>query len=130
MKNTDANQSGAFGRGSKDRRTPRRTEQLADRRRRGAELASWLQDRLGLAQKRNAIDRIGPRRVSGQGETLRLKNISRRAAVREPEVLANHVSPNRAARRDRPGLPNLNVPYVNPARDLKPGRRLRAEPEK
>ena len=74
------NQNGSYGRGSKDRRTPRRIEVRADRRRRGAELASWLQDRLGLVQKQNAMDHAARERrefLRGNGVTLRMRQAAR-----------------------------------------------------
>ena len=66
-------------------------------------------------------------RTSGTGVTLAMKQI--RNTVPQ-EVLSENRGANRETRRHeqrRHGkfLPSINPPYINPARDLRKGRRLR-----
>jgi hypothetical protein len=76
-------------------------------------MREWLQERFAAAKLRNAAARRA--RPSGYGVTERMISISAEAARREPEWVVRHEA----------GKPH--VPYVNLARDFKPGRRLRPE---
>jgi hypothetical protein len=61
------------------------------------------------------------------GVTLLMRNIRRPA----PIVIARHVGAPRRVRRSRrsewKGSYVTNYPYVNPARDARPGRRIRSD---
>jgi len=115
--------------GGKGRRTPRQREVRVEQETRRNFMREWLQDRLAVAQKRNAAGRR--RRPSGSGVTLTMVEIGQEAKRREPVFVVKHSGPNRAERRRllRTGrlVPVANRPYVNEARDSKPGRRLRVE---
>lgn len=86
---------------------------------RASAIRGWLQDRLGMAQKRAAVARMVPKRQGGSGVTLEMKEISRAAARREPEYVVLHTAPNRAMRRQEirrggESLPGSNTPYMAP----------------
>jgi hypothetical protein len=114
--------------GGKGRRTRRRGEAKVEQQVRGNFLREWLQDRSAVVQKQNAA--AAHARPPGSGVTLEMKAISREAAAREPEYVVLHTLPTVAMRAnwsEKAQVLPKNQPYVNPARDLKPDRRLRAE---
>lgn len=92
--------------GGKGLRTPRQVESIAARRVRSSAMQEWFRDRVAAAQKRKAKGQR--RRPSGHGVTLEMKAISREA-------------------RQRPVERMYEFTGVNPERDLRKGRRLRAE---
>lgn len=116
----------------------RRAEMTAAKRARAGVMREWLQDRVAAAQKRAADRRelAATSEPGGHGVTVAMRNIRRP----EPEWVVTHEHAPAAQRRKFrtdggkvrtwPGdlrEPGRNVPYVNPARDLKPARRLRKE---
>jgi len=106
----------------KSRRTRRRTEVLTEKRAIAESVSNWLSDRLQAMQERVAADR--------KGRQERKAERAEHQPPREPVVLVEHHGPNRAQRRAsvaRHARPVPNRPYINAARDLKPGRRLRKE---
>lgn len=116
----------------------------AAKRARATLLTEWHADRKAAALKRADRDKkaalLAPS-GGGTGVTLTMRQISGEAKAREQEHLAINEGPNHAVRRaealderardPRTGRADLaqsrNTPYVNLARDLKPGRRLRTK---
>lgn len=110
---------------SKGRRTRTRGEVKVARAVAANSMTEWLNDRWEAARKRNAAP--GHARPSGSGVTLEMRSLSHEVARREPEWVVKHEYPT-TAMRSPGGMPlPKNVPYVNPARDFRRGRRLRAE---
>lgn len=118
-------------------RTRRQAEALTERRIRTQTFRSWLQDRIAAAQQRKREqNKARPSTGGGHGITVQMRNIRGGDA----EWIVKHEHPaarDRRHYRDDNGIvrtwpnylrqPARNAPYVNPARDLKPGRRLRRE---
>lgn len=114
--------------------TPRRRDVQAQVHERAAALRSWINDRANAREERRQEARkrrlLEPRTGGGHGLTQAI-----RAVKPGPQMLVHVDSDgmNRAERRAharRTGsapLRNDNVPYINPERDNRRGRRLRAE---
>jgi hypothetical protein len=122
----------------------RRTEVNAEKAARASVFQDWFQDRLAAAQKRTTERRKlaaqSEPEGGGHGVTVAMRN------VRRPEPLWIHQHTGKPARdlrhdRDRDTgkvrtwprdlrASSTNVPYVNPARDLKPGRWWKLRPER
>lgn len=127
--------------------TPRKYRAVinAAKRARAAQLSGWYQDCKAAALARIDRDKKSALLLGdlggGSGVTIEMRRLSGEAKARELETLAINEGPNHASRRaealrerardPRTGRADLtparNTPYVNPARDLKPGRRLRLE---
>lgn len=119
----------------KARCTASRTDVNAVKRGRAEAIRGWLEDRKAAALERKRLDEkaallAGPE-GGGSGVTVEMRQISAQAAVRELEWIVINQGPNCERRRNHPSHRSTpaskNTPYVNPARDLKPGRRLRTK---
>jgi hypothetical protein len=99
-------------------------------------MRAWFSDARAAAFERRALKKkaalLTPQ-PHGSGVTVDMRQISAQAKLRDQEALAIHEGPNRAMRRahasHRATPASINHTYVNPARDLKPGRRLRVATE-
>lgn len=89
---------------SKGRRTVPRTEINQARRVRAAAIVEWFQDRIAAAKAAGVGAAVGT--SGGHGVTQQMR------AIKGPVPVTVH---------------DDGTTYVNPARDLKPGRRLRPE---
>jgi hypothetical protein len=109
---------------SKGRRTPRRSEIKQAKVIRAAALRDWIQDRIAAAKAAGVGAAIGS--TGGHGVTQQMR------AIQGPQREWVHHHDNTGANRQNRRflgmrVSSANQPYVNPARDLKPGRRLRRE---
>lgn len=104
-----------------------RKEVQREQAQRRESFVTWLQDRIETRRKAKLLAGEAEVVPAGHGVTHYMRHV--RNSVPQ-EVLAKHVGANReerrsAARRGLPVPPRMNTPYVNPERDLRPGRRLR-----
>lgn len=107
----------------KGRRTPTRREIKHHKSVRAAALVAWFQDRIAAAKAAGVGAATGT--VGGHGVTQQMRAIE--GPKREWLHHHDNTGMNRATRRATGRGASDNTPYVNPARDLKPGRRLRPE---
>lgn len=111
---------------SKGRRTPTRQEVKRAKGVRAAALVEWFQDRIAAAKAAGVGAAVGS--TGGHGVTQEMRAIQgpQREWIHHHDNTGVGRASRRAAGRRGPGG-SENGTYVNPSRDLKPGRRLRRE---